>query len=186
MSSQWEKNTNKNHQQKKTCTIFIVSTSLEEFCCGFFFPRLFFGCRDFSDVFCYGQEAPRDNPLQRLQPDSRYVPKPASFFGFFGESKLIPSPNSQCPGNGSLKQKSGGDLGLFILYDIWRLYICPTFLWLFDLILHRKRSRWIYSPDSHVKNSAQRQFAEVWKEVGGIYENSKPKYDPMIPVRSVQ
>ena len=81
----------------------------------FFVPGLFFGCRDFSDVFCYGQEAPRDNPLQRLQPDSRYVPKPASFFGFFGESKLIPSPNSQCPGNGSLKEKSGGDLGLFIL-----------------------------------------------------------------------
>ena len=185
MSSQWEKNTKKTITKKKTCTIFIVSTSLEEFCCGFFFPRLFFGCRDFSDVFCYGQEAPRDNPLQRLQPDSRYVPKPASFFSFFGESKLIPSPNSQCPGNGSLK-KSLGMIWVFLFCMIYEGCICPTFLWLFDLILYRKRSRWIYSPDPHVKKSAQRQFAEVWKEVGGIYENSKPKYDPMIPVRSVQ
>ena len=51
--------------KKTTCTIFIVSTSLEEFCCGFFCPRTFLRLPRFFRCFLLwprssqGQSSPK-------------------------------------------------------------------------------------------------------------------------------
>lgn len=186
-----KKNTKKTTTKKKsTIHHFCWFLSLKRFWKSFpvdFFPGLFFGSRDFSDVFCYGKKLPGTILSKGCSPIVAMCQNLPVF------SVFLVNPNWSHHQIRSVQEmdpwkKSLGVIISVCLFcnDLWRLYICPTFLWLFDLILHRKRSRWIYSPDSHVKKSAQRQFAEVWKEVGGIYENSKPKYDPMIPVRSVQ
>ena len=58
MSSQWEKNTKKTITKKKTCTIFIVSTSLEEFCCGFFSPDFSSAAEIFQMFFVMAKKLP--------------------------------------------------------------------------------------------------------------------------------